>query len=233
MKLIHKITEKMRRKEKAYTPFGAQAVQAGTGHEVMRKFPQIAEIKEITGFKDLPLGNKRNPTLLVEDFEHGDIDLYVREGENAELECEIGKPYGLKGKGLKIRYSIKPMQEHRGVDISRKFILEGSLRDWSAYTHLNVVVKVQQVTSLLRVCIVERDGDWWNFINNEIFEPDVWYWVRIPMRTMYVLEDFSIKGDGKQDLTQVAEMRFLFDGTNIGQNPLENTVCLDCVFLSR
>ena len=49
---------------------------------------------------------------------------------------------------------------------------------------------------------------------------------------MFVLEGFSIQGDGVQDLSSVAELRFVFDSTKSKPNLIENTVYIDEVFLS-
>ena len=197
------------------------------------KYPTIATIQEVKGFRDLPIAKGGAGVLLLDDFEHGNLDLYVREEVHANAKSELLDGIGLKGKGMKVYYQLDLDQEHRSVDIARKFIMKEGVQDWSAYKDINLVIKVEKATALLRLCIIEEDGDWWNFVNYEVLEPGKWYWVKIPLEKMFPLENFSIKGDGKQDFSKVAELRFLFDSTDIGVNLPENTAYLDQVFLSR
>lgn len=197
------------------------------------RYPPLAEIVEIRGLQDLANENRNSPHLPVDGFEHGNLDLYTQECERASMTCAIEAEQASGEKALTIHYRFESVVGHYSADIARKFIQREGIQDWSAYANLNLVLKVNKATSLLRVCIVEEDGDWWDFINTEIFEADRWYLVRIPMRKMFLLEDSRIRGDGIQDLSRVAEVRFIFDCTNPGQNPRENTLFIDRVFLSR
>lgn len=199
-----------------------------------KRFPPIAQIKEIKSFNDLPIAKKGRAALMIDDFNHTNLKLYVREHHNAKMKCEIVSNADLKGKALKVHYQLGlSPDEFRSTDISRKFIISEGVQDWSAYKHLNFAIKVKKSTSLLRVCIVEEDGDWWNFVNSEVLDGDKWYWVKVPLKKMYLLEAFSIKGDGKQNLNKVAEIRYLFDSTNLGYNLIDNIVYLAKVFLSK
>lgn len=193
-------------------------------------FPQIATITKVSSVKDIPLSKD---TLLVDDFEHGDASLYESDNDNGKISFEILKGAGLKGKGLKVHYILEPIEDYRSTDIARKFSRKEGLQDWSQYTHLNFVIKVQAPSSVLRTCIVEADEDWWNFINQEFLEGGKWYWIRIPLKKMFILKNFSVQGDGKQDLSRVAELRFIFDSIVLGHNLTENTVYLDQIFLSK
>ena len=195
-------------------------------------FPNLAEIKEIRSSSELPVAHATEEILVVDDFEHGDLNFYVQDTQKAEMDYEIHDTAGIKGRGLKIHYQFDPLGDHMSADLARKFIENEGIQDWLAYDYLNFAFKVQNRTDVLRVVIVESDGDWWNVINNEFFEADRWYLVKVPLRGMFVLEDFSIQGDGVQDLSSVAELRFVFDSTNSKPNPTENTVYIDEVFLS-
>ncbi len=221
-------------KKKRSENLGDAELQKHTGANTIAMIPQIAKIKKIRSSNDLPTSRQNGKILIIDNFEHANLDLYVREHHNAKVKCEITAKAGLRGNALKINYQLglQP-NELRCVDVARKFIMKEGIQDWSAYKYLNFTFKVQKATSLLRVCIVEEDGDWWNCINHELFDADFWYWVKIPLTEMFILKEFSIQGDGKQDFTKVAEIRFLFDSTNIGHNLTENTAYIDQVFLSK
>jgi len=205
---------------------------AGLPQTPSPRFKQIAEIREVASYKDLPLATGKD-VLLIDDFNHGDIDRYVKETINAEATWELQDGLGLDGKGLKVHYKLGLVQAHRAADLARKFIMHEGVQDWSGYSHLNFVIKVKKPTSILKVCVIDQDGDWWSFVNERLLLPDIWYWMKIPLREMYVLQDFSIQGNGVMDLDKVAEIRFLFDSIHMGSNLTENIVYLDQVFLSR
>ena len=197
------------------------------------QFEQIADIKPTESPKELPVSQKGSAVRVIDDFSSADLKRFTTEEHHAEGTYTLSSK-GFQGKCLKVHYRLDPTtRKFRSVDIARKFIIESDVQDWSEYSFLNLVVRMEKPTSLLRVCIVEEDGDWWNFINNQELEGGRWYLVRIPMKDMFLLKDFSIQGDGKQDLSKVAELRIIFDSTNIGQNLTENTAYIDRIFLSH
>ncbi len=214
------------------SPQGAR-VDTSNQQGASMAFKQIASITVIGSFKDLPLSEKEQKTLLIENFSRGNLEQYITEEKNAKGTYSLSGE-GLEGNCLKVHYRLKALpQSYRAVDLARKFILEDEVQDWSAFRFLNLAVKVEHPTTLLRICIVEEDGDWWNLINTKLLVANIWHWIRIPMDEMYALKDFDIHGDGKQDLSKVAELRIIFDSTNSGKDFIENTAYIDQVFLSN
>ena len=79
--------------------------------------------------------------------------------------------------------------------------------DWNEYGYFNLWIKNKGEFGWLGIVLVDEDGDWWHYDNDQILKKQEWTLLKIPLASLKNYE-WTNHGNGRMD--KIIEYRFKF-----------------------
>lgn len=136
---------------------------------------------------------------ILDDFEEKN-DFILEKGEElSELKITSEEVYeGGKSLQLKIKTPTKN-------DILLRKEINPS--DWNEYNYFNLWIKNKAKLGWFGIILIDEDGDWWHYDNDQILKKQEWTLLKIPLAS---LKNYEWTQHGNRKMDKIVEYRLKF-----------------------
>lgn len=156
---------------------------------------------------------------VLDDFE--EENKFILQANNEPAKLTITDKEFYKGrKAIKIEIKTPTKNE---VIIKK----EVGPSDWSHYNYLNLWIKNKGEMEWLGIVLIDEDGDWWHYDNDQILKKQEWTLLKIPLAS---LKNYEWTRHGNKKMNKIVEYMLKFGHC---QKKSDYEVIIDNIYLSK